>query len=144
METASDPALARRARIGYPHSANFAMPYTPCQKCGETKTETVEHGLLYSLARMSGYRLRMCSRCRHLRLIPRHPEAPHHIATGSADGSRSEGCFNSGVCPRCGSKNFRRSRRRWYEQVLRRSPMARCRACRARFPYPWVAPTRTE
>ncbi len=39
-------------------------------------------------------------------------------------------------CPRCGSRAYRRSRRRWFEHLLRRPPMARCRSCRQRFPYP--------
>ncbi len=39
-------------------------------------------------------------------------------------------------CPKCGSHNFRRSRRRWYERLLRRGRMARCSKCRHRFPYP--------
>ena len=39
-------------------------------------------------------------------------------------------------CPRCGSTAYRRSRRRWFERLLRRPRMARCLRCRHRFPYP--------
>lgn len=40
------------------------------------------------------------------------------------------------VCPNCGSSRYRRSRRRWYEKVLKRPRMARCKKCDHRFPYP--------
>ena len=39
-------------------------------------------------------------------------------------------------CPRCGGSNYHRSRRRWYERLLRRRRMARCMQCNYRFPYP--------
>jgi len=42
----------------------------------------------------------------------------------------------AGACPRCGKQDYQRSRRRWWERVIRRGPMVRCRACRARFPMP--------
>jgi len=38
-------------------------------------------------------------------------------------------------CPKCGSTLFRRSRRRWYERLIRRPKMARCLKCDHRFPY---------
>jgi DNA-directed RNA polymerase subunit RPC12/RpoP len=40
------------------------------------------------------------------------------------------------VCPKCGSKVYRRSRRRWYERLIKRPRMARCMQCDRRFPYP--------
>lgn len=39
-------------------------------------------------------------------------------------------------CPECGSTSYRRSRRRFYERLLRRPRMARCMRCNHRFPYP--------
>jgi len=42
-----------------------------------------------------------------------------------------------GYCPKCGSITYRRSRRRWYERMIRRERMARCLKCRHRFPYPY-------
>jgi len=42
-----------------------------------------------------------------------------------------------GVCPKCMSTLYRRSRRRWYERwLLKRPKMARCLKCNHRFPYP--------
>ncbi len=40
------------------------------------------------------------------------------------------------LCPKCGSSNYHRSRRRWYEKLLKRRRMARCMRCNFRFPYP--------
>ena len=40
------------------------------------------------------------------------------------------------MCPRCGGTNFRRSRRRWWERLLKYPRMARCMKCDHRFPYP--------
>jgi hypothetical protein len=40
------------------------------------------------------------------------------------------------LCPRCGGTNYRRSRRRWYERLMKRPRMARCMKCEHRFPYP--------
>ena len=40
------------------------------------------------------------------------------------------------VCPNCASVHYRRSRRRWYEKLLKRPRMARCRKCDHRFPFP--------
>ncbi len=42
-------------------------------------------------------------------------------------------------CPRCDSTAVRRSRRRWYERLLKFPPMARCRKCRTRFRHPSYA-----
>ena len=39
-------------------------------------------------------------------------------------------------CPKCGSSHYHRSRRRWYERLVRRRRMARCMKCNHRFPYP--------
>ena len=40
------------------------------------------------------------------------------------------------LCPKCGSTLYRRSRRRWYERLVKRPKMARCLKCDHRFPYP--------
>jgi hypothetical protein len=40
------------------------------------------------------------------------------------------------LCPKCGSTLYRRSRRRWYERLVRRPKMARCLKCDHRFHYP--------
>jgi DNA-directed RNA polymerase subunit RPC12/RpoP len=40
------------------------------------------------------------------------------------------------LCPKCGSSNYHRSRRRWYERLVKRRRMARCMKCNHRFPYP--------
>jgi hypothetical protein len=41
-----------------------------------------------------------------------------------------------GVCIKCGNNYYRRSRRRWYEKLLKRPRMARCLKCDHRFPCP--------
>ena len=40
------------------------------------------------------------------------------------------------ACPKCGSDQYRRSRRKFYERWLGRPRMARCRMCSHRFPFP--------
>ena len=40
------------------------------------------------------------------------------------------------LCPKCGSTNYHRSHRRWWERWLKRPKMARCMKCGHRFPYP--------
>ena len=119
---------------------------TPCRKCGATKTEHVHHGFLYTLARKFGYRLRVCSRCRRRRLLRRGEDpdepVPPRNARKSAARSPSPVPFsaNNGQilqrCPRCGGREFQRTKRRWHERVFFRPPMARCRSCRNRFPLP--------
>jgi len=143
----------------------------PCRKCGATKTEPVSQSmsLRYELARLFGYELRQCARCRRLRLLPprggrrhRDPAAVDAVVTttgGVADdratrdafkpvpdsvagGKTSQGEPNfdeshgAASCPRCGSRKYRRSRRRWLDRVMRRRAMARCRVCHFRFPLP--------
>jgi NADH pyrophosphatase NudC (nudix superfamily) len=39
-------------------------------------------------------------------------------------------------CPKCGSRRFHRSHRRWWERLINRSRMARCSKCHHRFMYP--------
>jgi len=121
--------------------AHFLMA-APCRKCGATKTEPVRPGLRHKLARKFGYELRKCARCRSLRLLDRRSRnssatdsaAEHDVV--SAPSIRDPDDFHG--CPRCGDKHFHRSQRRWFERVLRRPPMARCSACRYRFPIPRV------
>ncbi len=146
------------------------MP-APCRKCGATKTEPVSEviSLRYELARLFGYELRQCARCRCLRLLKRRAAPRQHrpplndapvtgtaggteegatrdtfnpVLDNAAGGETSQGEPNPdephGVasCPRCGSRRYRRSRRRWLERVMRRPAMARCKACHFRFPLP--------
>ena len=40
------------------------------------------------------------------------------------------------LCPKCRGSVYRRSRRRWYERLMKRPKMARCMKCDYRFPYP--------
>jgi hypothetical protein len=42
----------------------------------------------------------------------------------------------SECCPKCASPLYRRSRRRWYERLVKRPKMARCLRCNHRFPFP--------
>ncbi len=115
---------------------------TPCRKCGATKTESVYHGTAYSLARRFGYRLRVCSRCRRYRLLDldEHPDAPvmrdapPKLAPDPPPVPSEPPGTRRSECPRCGSTDHYRSRRRWYERLFRRSAMARCRRCQKRFP----------
>ena len=106
---------------------------TPCKKCGAEKTENVHHGLLYAGAKLLGYRLRMCSRCHRLRLVPRHPDKLSEEKPVSAPAPSHP---LLGACPNCGKVDYRRSRRTFWEHVIMRSPIVRCRACRTRYPLP--------
>lgn len=128
---------------------NQVIPYclmaTPCRKCGATKTEPSRHGPMHRLARRFGYRLRRCARCHRMRLVPL--DEPRDFPNDE----RLEGLDTSGhesppdealkepagpTCPRCGKSDYRRSRRRWWEHLLHRPHMVRCRSCRTRFPLP--------
>jgi hypothetical protein len=109
---------------------------TPCKKCGAEKTEHAGHGLMYALAKAFGYRLRICSRCHRYRLLPRHEERPPRREEQEPhDEPKVEG-----ACPECGKSDFRRSRRLWWERLIMRGPMVRCRACHTRFPMPQPTP----
>jgi len=138
---------------------------TACPKCGGTKTESVRAGLLYWLASAFGYRLRLCGRCRSYRFFRRggenhgsrsreqpeeqtsetqpaaattttaaEPEAAPAASESSPSQEQSRERTHS--CPRCGSKDYRRSRRRWLERRKGSPPMLRCRSCDHRFPLP--------
>lgn len=66
---------------------------------------------------------------------PSGPEAKPSVATvGVAEAAEDVEDYR--LCPKCGSTLFRRSRRRWYERLVKRSKMARCMKCDHRFPYP--------
>jgi len=120
----------------------------PCRKCGATKTEPVRPGVRHKLARALGYDLRKCARCRKLRLLRRRKKRGADVAAGALEQADTAAAqerpafhdpdgFNG--CPRCGTMNFRRSRRNWLQrEVLRRPPMVRCAACGYRFPAPQV------
>ena len=127
----------------------------PCQKCGATRTESVRHRypVRYALARGFGYRLRLCGRCNRLRLIRKdffehaHSEPPADalpfpdtelpLEPPTPEPQEEAAAPETQVfCPHCGSAKYRRSKRRWYERLVGRPPMARCRVCYRRFPYP--------
>jgi hypothetical protein len=127
----------------------------PCRKCGATRAESVRHRypLRYSIVKVFGYRLRLCARCNRLRLIPQQflekqaSELPVSPVPASAveqpleppnlEPEESAKVFDhSQACPDCGATKYHRSRRRWYEHLMGRPPMARCRVCDHRFPYP--------
>ena len=127
---------------------------SPCRKCGATRTETIRHRypVSYSFVQLFGYRLRLCAGCNCLRLIrrkmlekaqaeakarvawplhaePLEPPRPEEPAAAEAPGKPD-------ACPNCGEEDYRRSRRQWYERLIGRPPMARCRSCHHRFLYP--------
>jgi hypothetical protein len=115
------------------------MEAPPCRRCGSTKTGSARHGFLYNIAHLLGYRLRLCGGCRRLRLVARTPAAePEVIRTTEVKTLTSTPPNNSPACPYCGSTDFRRSRRRWYDYLLKRPKMARCRTCRRRFPSRYI------
>jgi len=87
---------------------------------------------MYGVAKAFGYRLRICSRCHRYRLLPRHGEKPPPQEERQQRRERKV----LGACPQCGKKEFRRSRRLWWERLIMRGPMVRCRGCRTRFPMP--------
>ena len=161
------------------------MP-NPCPRCGETKTESIPHGMIYNLLWRIGYTLRRCSFCRRRRILKRsNPNRPHpedvtyeelevrfnrkiakslgrkpqaseipqsNTATDSPPGSKGPETKSvsasgdlagaiaktdiSDCCPHCGNADYRASRRRWFERLMKRPKMARCTNCRHRFPYP--------
>jgi hypothetical protein len=128
---------------------------SPCRRCGATKTEPAHGRVVSTLVRLLGYRLRRCSRCRRWRVLPPGPflgpkasTEPDYGSNVTATPGETRGSVSlqwatdpfdpdgfSG-CPRCGGLQFERTRRRWLERTLKRPRMARCRACRKRFPYP--------
>jgi hypothetical protein len=119
------------------------MDVKPCRKCGSTKTGSVPRGLLFKLARIFGYRLRLCGGCRRLRLIPLEPEGgPETIRQPESKpptpAPAPAPVKNIIGCPYCRSTEWRRSRRRWYDRLMKRPKMARCRTCRRRFPQPFI------
>jgi hypothetical protein len=58
----------------------------------------------------------------------------HRMSIGVADATDELEDYR--LCPKCGSTLYRRSRRRWWERLLKRRRMARCLKCDHRFPYP--------
>ena len=59
---------------------------------------------------------------------------PRTISIGVADATDEVEDYR--LCPKCGSTLYRRSRRRWWERLIKRPRMARCMKCDRRFPYP--------
>ena len=149
-------SIASYSLLNYPSN----VLATPCPKCGATKTESARHGMLYRVARMFGYRLRICSRCRRKRFLPRdHSRTGESqegltqpAAAGPPAGDVSAGqptldeeskpapAGRPDACPRCGKYDFRRSHRRFWERLIGRGRMVRCRNCRYRFPKPDANP----
>ena len=73
--------------------------------------------------------------------VPDSSPDPHVLGTQpSGSSARVSGVLDPmeeyRLCPRCGSSDYHRSRRRWYERLTRRRRMARCMKCNFRFPYP--------
>jgi rubredoxin len=62
----------------------------------------------------------------------RTSEAARSVSAAEADHELDD----SHYCPKCGSTFYRRSRRRFFERLLKRPKMARCLRCNHRFPYP--------
>jgi hypothetical protein len=122
------------------------MEAKPCRKCGSTKTGSVRHGLFPGLAKLFGYRLRSCGGCHRLRLIKRHPVTePETIRQAAPKAPTPAPQLEQTIgCPYCGAADFRKSRRRWYDRLMRRPKMARCRSCRRRFPRPYFRPSAEE
>jgi len=111
----------------------------PCRKCGATKTGSVRRGLLSKVVRTFGYRLRACGGCHRLRLVRRQPEGePETIRQPVSKLPFPPRAKNTVGCPYCGSTDFRRSHRRWYDRLMKRPKMARCQKCRRRFPRPYI------
>ncbi|HLW78042.1 MAG TPA: hypothetical protein VKU44_00445 [Terriglobia bacterium] len=138
------------------------MP-SPCPKCGGVKIEPADAGLLYWLAEVLGYRLRICGRCRGYRLFrirePRRSRSSHRheadtirssdlppadsaaaVALAGASPDPPAQAHAEGItgrlrlCPWCGSQDLRRSHRTWWERRRGKPPMYRCQECRHRFP----------
>ncbi|HUY12331.1 MAG TPA: hypothetical protein VMX16_01715 [Terriglobia bacterium] len=108
--------------------------------------------MAYHLVDALGYRLRACSNCRRLRVVPKSVFTPNAVdglymagkdagQGGKLSKDQGQADFDpdgfSG-CPRCGSKQFERTHRTWLERKLNRPLMARCVACSRRFPFPRV------
>jgi hypothetical protein len=66
--------------------------------------------------------------------LRRHRTEPHAAAIGLAEAD--DGVEDYHLCTKCGSTLYHRSRRRWFERLLKRPKMARCMKCNHRFPYP--------
>src|SRR5438552_6757893 len=115
------------------------METKPCRKCGSTKTGSARRGLLSKLAQTFGYRLRTCGGCRRLRLVRRqHEGEPETIRQPVSKLPTPPGAKNTVGCPYCGGTDIRRSRRRWYDRLMKRPKMVRCRKCLRRFPRPYI------
>jgi hypothetical protein len=134
-----------------------------CPRCGETRTDPVQHGTMYNLIYSFGYRTQLCSRCRKKRFVRIHegkrsggsrrgmePVGSSWLAEASKGGVEAEGQAAEGkvltpaagssegnmqTCPECGSQKFHRTRRNQLERLRNSSPMARCENCGKRFPY---------
>ena len=134
----------------------------PCKRCGAVKTERI-YGIEDQLARLFGYKARECGGCRRLRWIPlepngreAHPPARRRhrrrkeasvvsgsgaVAVAASPGRRSEGLPENSAdddpepirCPQCGTDRVRPSRRTFFERLLGKGKMMRCRKCGKRF-----------
>jgi len=65
---------------------------------------------------------------------PQNDASLRTISIGVADATDEVEDYR--LCPKCGSTLYRRSRRRWWERLIKRPRMARCMKCDHRFPYP--------
>jgi hypothetical protein len=137
---------------------------SPCPKCGATKTDPVPHNFRYELARVFGYRLQRCSRCRKARYLPRHHRINRDSSPAGKESMKQGGFAQDPVtlmrseappapqedhgevgetserggpqCPACGSIRYHQTHRTRMEWLLRRPALARCENCGLRFPYP--------
>jgi hypothetical protein len=61
-------------------------------------------------------------------------DQPSQTSIGVAEATDEEEEYR--LCPKCRGAVYRRSRRRWWERMMKRPKMARCMKCDHRFPYP--------
>jgi hypothetical protein len=133
-----------------------------CPACGSPKYHRTRRTIMERMLRRPP--MARCESCRMRFLYPWHyDESPDSVKSGAAasvghvgeeekvsrraeessqlnaaqHGSAADSSdWGLNCCPVCGSTAYRRSRRTTLERLLLRPPMARCRNCSKRFPYP--------
>lgn len=122
-------------------SVNDDVP--KCPSCGSSKYHRTERTALEKALQRPP--MARCERCGKRFPYATHPDEPKasrpagkKTQTKAVEEAAAAGSSNqeSGLCPFCGSSNFRRSRRTAAERLLFRPKMARCSHCRKRFPLP--------
>jgi hypothetical protein len=126
---------------------------SPCPKCEAVRAEPARGSIFYRPFKLFGYRLTECARCGRWRVFPtkkkthHDPENARKLQTEAAVRMVEEKPAPEvvtaknprspkGACPVCGSHNFHRSKRSFWERMTARPPMVRCGKCRERFPRP--------